>query len=1109
MKQLSLRPCRLAQVWIVGALCLFLLALSATTKAGKIPPPHGALAREISGRVVSGVDGSPLPGVSILIKGSSTGTTTSVDGNFKLTVPGDNTVLVFSFIGFETQEISVGNRSRIDLKLIESIEVLDEAVVTALGIKREVKSLSYSIGKVKGEDMVNVAQENVVNALAGRVAGLTLNQTSGVGSSVNIVIRGATSLSGDNQPLFVIDGVPMINKLNSVKERNGDRNNVDYGNIISDLNPEDIASVSVLKGPSAAALYGSRAGKGVILITTKSGKKGQGLGVTFSTSNVFEVPYRFLDLHYKYANGDRNNRLDEGSSYWGGPELDKGILAPQWNSPLDENGEKIPTPLKSYKDNMKNFLQTGITSTNNLSVSGSKDKFTYRVSYDYMKHRGLIPNSDLKRHSLGTSLQYEMSRKVRLSANLNFVNSSSGNRPSTANRGSNPLEAAYNWSATDIRELKEYWVSGGENIQQRTVNKNHDNPYFLAYGVTNSYDRNHAYGNVRLDWDIFPTLKLYGRVTHDISAENRETKIPWSYSRASTGAYHLSALGHQETNMDFMLTYQRKLSGLDVLVSAGANDMVRRWQDSYMGGAPISVPGLYRISNVPTGARANLNNTYIKRIQSVFGTANIGYKEQLYLDLTARNDWSSTLHPDNRSYFYPSAGLSWLPNHTFNLPEQINLLKLRATWAQVGNDTDPYQLFNELGIDRWGDLITTRIPEILLNPQLKPEIATSREFGLELNLFKNALRFEGSYFYTENKNQILNLEAASSSGYKAAKINAGQLSSRGWELTLGATPVLEKNGWTVDVNANFTHTRTRIDKLSGDMQYYTLWETNGGGAATWLGEDIGNLYSRGYKKITDPASPYYQWPLLDKNGEWQRDDNFTAREKVGNFNPRFLFGGQVSIRYKRFSLGANFDWRQGGNFFSYTYRYGESDWKSQRQLDNLIPGGLYNSDELERLLESDPARYIIPQNGNFPRVGGHTKETGGMPFGDAFDGGFIPGVIEDGEGGYIKNLGGEGTKMGPITDIFPWRFDKQITFDASFVKLREITLGYSIPKVGRFSNVNFSVYSRNIMLWTAAKIGIDPERAFQNDNGRFNQGIEQQNVYPWTMPVGFKIGVSF
>ena len=1064
-----------------------------------------AQVRTVTGKVTTGEDGSAMPGVNVVLKGTQKGTSTNALGIYSIEVSGANPVLVFSFVGYDASEVTVGNRSVVDVKMAQGAETLGEVVVTALGIKREKRALGYSVGEVSGKDIVNVPQENVLNALSGRVAGVQINQTSGVGSSVSIIIRGATSLSNDNQPLFVVDGVPIANSLNNLRSM-GDRNNVDYGNAISDLNPDDVESISVLKGPSAAALYGSRAGNGVILITTKSGKKGKGLGVSFSTSNVFETPYRFLDFHYKYANGNRNARLDETSAYWAGPELDKGILAAQWNSPLDANGNKIPTELRSYKDNMKNFLETGITTTNNLSISGSTDKSTYRVSYNYMQNNGPIPNSDLKRHTLSAAGTYDIGEKFKLSSNLNFVRSFSKNRPSTANRGANPLEAVYLWPHVDVRELRNYWVPGNEQIRQLSPSTSGDNPYFLAYGINNGFNRDRIYGNMKLDYNITPELTAFARVSYDMFTEDRETKIPWSYTRVRNGGYYLQGIGRNETNTDFLLTYKKNISAFDLSVSGGGNYMVQNYKEDYMGGSILTVPGLYRISNIPLASLQVSNGSNKKEIYSLYGMASMGYKNMLYLDLTARNDWSSTLPAENRSYFYPSASLSWLANYTFSLPKSISLLKFRAGWAQVGNDATPYQLVPTLGTGTWGSLITTNVPGTLLNAQLKPEIATSTEFGVDFGLFENRIRFEGTYYYVENKNQILNITTPSSSGFGSKLINAGLLASRGWEINLGGSPIRDRNGWNLDVNANFTRNRTRIKELTEGMDFYQLWDDNNGGAFTYVGQEIGDIYSRGYAQVTDPASPYYRWPILSRTGSWIAVNDRNAREKVGNFNPKFIMGMQATLSYKRFSLAASFDARIGGNFQSYTYRYGESDWKSQRQIDNLIPGGNYSQAELIALLKSDPEKYIIPQNGNFPRVGGYNKATGGM--GADGDGAFVPGVILNPDGSYTEHLGGAGTNIYPISNTFAWSYNKQITFDASFLKMRELSLSYNIPNIGGFRNASISVFTRNLMLWNAAKIGIDPERAFQAEGGRFRQGIELQNVMPWTMPIGFKLNFN-
>ncbi|RQP15321.1 MAG: SusC/RagA family TonB-linked outer membrane protein, partial [Parapedobacter sp.] len=517
-----------------------------------------------------------------------------------------------------------------------------------------------------------------------------------------------------------------------------------------------------------AALYGSRAGNGVVLITTKSGRGDQGLGITFSSSNVFEVPYRYVDFHYKYANGDRPDHYNEGSAYWGGLPLDQGNKAPHFMSPLDENGNKIPIELKSYPDNAKNFLETGITSVNNLTVAGSRGFGTYRVSYDMMRHNGMIPNSDLKRDAISSVAEFNVGQTIKLRTNLNFLRSSSPNRPATG-RGANPLYALYNWSAVDVRDMREIWLPGQEQIAQRRPGTGEDNPYFLAYELTNAFTRDHAYGNVEAEWTPLQNLVLLGRVAHDVFNENQETKVPWSYSRASKGGYYLDDFVNQETNMEFRASYRLFPGDFDISLTAGTSGMHQQGKSQYMGGAELTIPGLYRISNIPTGNRQTTNNTYEKRIYSVFGLASIGFDDKLYLDVTARNDWSSTLPANDRSYFYPSASLSWLVNNTVKLPTAFSLFKLRGGVAQVGNDTGPYQLYNALGTGNWGDLITINIDQNLRNPILKPEIATSYEGGIDLNLFKNRLRFEGTYFYVENKNQILNVNVSPSSGYVTAK----------------------------------------------------------------------------------------------------------------------------------------------------------------------------------------------------------------------------------------------------------------------------------------------------------------------------------------------------
>ncbi len=1081
----------------------------------------------------------PVAGVTVTEKGTNNATTTDNDGNFSLNVSSGSAVLVFSSIGYLTQEVAIGNRNSLSVFVEADAQELEGVVVTALGLTRDKRSLGYSVGQVKGDDMTHVANENMLTSMAGRVSGVTINQTSGVGSSISVIIRGASSLI-NNQPLYVIDGVPMGSSLQNVSDK-GSSNRVDYGNAISDINPDDIESISVLKGPSAAALYGSRAGNGVILITTKSGKKGRGYGVSFSTSNVWEQPYRYLDFHYKYANNNRATNYSPNSAYWGGPELDAGNLAVQWNSPLDANGNPIPTELKSYPDNMKNFLNTGFTTTNNVSVGGSTDRATYRISYNNMQNKGLIPSQDLYRNSIALVGSYDVSKNISVSSNITWSRSNSNNRPNTSAPGGNALEEIYFSPNVDYSEFSSIWEPGLEQISQIPYVLHaqgyplRNNPYFLAKGIQNGFTRDRLLGNVKVDLKISDAVTAFVRGTLNTSNETRESKIPWSYTNIGDpqnrrGGYYLQNLFSQEINTDFLITYKKKVSELDFSVSAGGNYMQANWTNQAVGGISLTVPGLYNVQNLGEIDRNNTsitgNNRYRKNIYSLYAMASVGFKDQVYLDLTARNDWSSTLPADNRSYFYPSASLSWLANSSFNLPSTISLLKFRGGWAQVGNDTDPYTLYPALEMGNWGGLITSGMPGGLNNPNLKPEISTSIEGGIDFAMYNNRLRVDVTYYDVNNRNQIFNITMPFSAGYTSKRVNAGRLNSRGWEVGIGGTPIRNKN-WTWDLNANFSRNRVYLRELLDGVDFFSFWTEANGGSYTYVGDQIGNLYSRGYVQVEDPSSPYYRWPIIEWDGtqgemQWQDKPGGAGNpnnEKVGNYNPKFLMGLQSTLTWKRWSLGLSFDWRNGGNFMSFTYRYGESDWKSQRQIDNLIPGGNYTKDELVALLKSDPEKYIIPQNGNFPRVGGYTQATGGFPLpvgnGTLYDGVFIPGVWQDADGNYHEWLGGDGTQYVPITDAYPWNFNKQVTFDASFIKLREITLSYRIPNLFNITrNATFSVYTRNLMLWNAAKIGIDPERAFWADpgaagGGGFRQGIERQNVMPWTIPFGFKLNVDF
>ncbi len=1106
---------------------------------------------------------APLPGASILIKNTQKGSISDFDGVFEIkNIKSGKYEVLITYIGYENKSITidVSPNTELDLgiiNLIASSENLDEVVVTALGISRKKKALGYAVSEVSGDQIKDVAQENVLNTLSGKVSGVAISSTGSAGSSVSMVIRGATSLTSDNQPLFVIDGVPIHNSLNNVSSV-GSRNSVDFGNSIADLNPEDIESLTVLKGASAAALYGSRAGNGVVLITTKAGKKSKGLGVTISSSIVFEKPYKFLDTHTQYASGSRpytednfpNNAygqllINETSSAWAGPALDQGVYAIQWpyTAAEIESGIPVARELKSY-DNAKNFFQTAITWLSTISIQDTSDKMNYRLSYSKMMHEGFIPNSDLRRNSISLNSSLKLTDNFSISSTINYTKSGSDSRPA-GNRGANPIQALYNTNPhIDIREMKNYWLAGYEGLRQNSpytfgndpTDIDNNNAYFLANEAINSFDRNHMYGNITADWKIIKDLSVRARYNYDETSEIREMRIANGYDREMNGAYGLFNLNRKESNIDFLGTYSKKFDNWDFSVSAGGNIMKQSAHNvsnsTKEKGAGLIIPGLYTVGNI---AAENLNYSNYKaekQISSLYALASIGFKGIAYLDLTYRKDWSSTLPKDFNDYDYPSISASFLLNKAFDMGNKVSLVKLRGGYAEVGNDTQAYNLYPTLQNNgAWDGATQLSESGVLLNPDLKPESQKSWEIGTDLAFFNNRLKMDYTYYEADNRDQIFPVNASPSSGYSSKLINAGLISTKGIEASLGGT-IIANDNWNWDVNFVYTYNRTKIEELADGMDYLKLWGDAKGGAYTWVGEEIGNIIDRAAVRVDDPNSPYNGWLLLDDEG-WENSDRTLQDEDgnrvapvIGNFNPDFNIGMTTSITYKNWKLNMNFDWRKGGQFVSQTHRYGESDMHTQRWLDKL--NNLSGIDDLPGYLKEHQDEYLLEGGQFFPLVGGPTAEAGGYEVTDGGitlnDGVFLPGVIGhyDGDGNFVveqENLGGEGTQYHFYADQYPWSFTKASTFDADFVKLREVSLSFSLPqswiKKTGFNNASFSVYSRNIMLWTAAGIGIDPENAFQPESSeqgsgiQFKQGIERYNANPWAIPVGFKLNVSF
>lgn len=1097
----------------------------------------------ITGTVTSATDRMPLPGLSVAVKGTTIGTVTNMDGKYALDVPG-NATLVFSFIGYSTREVEVQGRNIVDVVMEESVKAIDEVVVTALGIKREEKSLGYSVGKIASKELSKVVHENMLTSMAGKVTGVTINATGGTGSTVSMIIRGATSMSTDNQPLFVVDGVPMTSSVNNVGGFGSD-NRVDYGNGISDIDPESIESISILKGPSAAALYGTRAGNGVVLITTKKAAAKQGMKIEVVSNTVFDIPSKYLDVQTRFGFGARSYTpaafadgiipaFSPSEQAGNGPELDKGYWQVQPFAPLDANGVAVPTELISHPDNYKNFInRNAFTTTNSVAVSSATDKVNYRLGVSNMANKGLVPNSDLNRNNITLSATSNVRQNFTVSADINYSKNWADNRPATQERGTNPLQwAAWTPPNVDIRKLRNYKLGG---TQVLTIGQGYENPYFLAYGINNSFERNRLIGNVSATWEITPELSIMGRYALNRTDEVRETKMDPGYSgEPNNGAYGIVTSGAMERNADFLATYKDNWNDFSFTASVGGNLLYSKWSNvsnSSKPGSGLIIPYLYTIQNIENTSLNYSNARYERAINSIYAMANFGWKDLVYIDLTARNDWASTLPAENRSYFYPSASLSFILSNMIDMGSKVNLFKIRGGIAQVGNDTSPYNLYPTYeNVGQWGDAIRLRNPAVRLNANLLPEEATSYEFGVDLNAYSNRLRFEGTYYREDNRNQVLDTQPAGSSGVSSVKVNAGLLRSYGWEMMLGFTPV-QTGDWTWDVNVNFTKNKTYLLELAEGIDFVQFWDEARVKNIAYvknkkLGQDglIGNLYSRKILRVTDENSDYYGYPLLPEgeDAEWQAAEDYS---KVGNYNPDFIMGLQTSVSYKNLTLSMTFDWRSGGKYVSQTWRYLTEGVVSNTWLNQLVtpPEGLGGqpSQQLRDWVVANGDKLIFSDN---PRpIGGPTPDFGGY-YNDfytgigAYDGVFAPGVYGHYENGTFvlekENLGNSETEFRPYVMSYPWDIGEANLFDADYIKLREIALNYRFPnkvaqKLG-VQDLNFSVYSRNIMIWTKnAGMGVDPERAYQSDSsGKFKQGVERYNAEPWVVPVGFKLSFS-
>ncbi len=1036
-----------------------------------------AQTRVIEGKVVD-ENTEPIPGVNVLVKGTGQGTITDIEGQYRLNVSENADALMFSYVGYETQEVPIGTRSIIDVNLAVDAQQLGEVVVTALGVEREAKALGYAVQEIQGESITQARETNLVNSLSGRVAGVNVTGSSTtLGGSSRITIRGESSLDiNKNQPLFIVDGVPINN--NVVGSSGSGNLETDYGNGAAEINPDDVESISVLKGPNAAALYGSRAANGVIIITTKSGKGTRGSGISVNSTATFETPLRLPDWQDVYGQGNRGQfafvdgsgaGIADGVDESWGPRMD-GQPIPQFDSPRDVPGFRAgdiavapdgstitPTPWQSYPDNVSDFFETGVTLTNNIALSGGNEDGSFRLSYTNLDQTGMLPNTDQRRNTMLFSGNYNLTDKLKANAMVNYIRTRSDNRPSIS-YGTESIMYLWVWYGRQINtgNLRNYWQPGLEGRQQFNYNYNyHDNPYFTMYENTNGQAKDRILGNISLTYDFTDELSLMVRSGTDFYRELRDRKRAFSTQRFPFGMYREDNIFFEERNTDFLLSYNKTFDeNWDIGVSFGGNRMDQTYEYNELVAPQLSIPEIYNFGNSRVDLQAQ-EFTNRKRINSLYGLARIGYQNVLFLDLTARNDWSSTLPAGNNSYFYPSVSASAVVSDIVELPSFIAFAKLRAGWAQVGNDTDPYQLTNVYNyLPAFDNFQRVTESSVIRNPELKPEIVSSFEIGTDLRFFEGRIGLDFTYYNMSSRNQILEIDVDRTSGYSSTVINAGEIRNRGVEVMLSGTPIELNNGFKWDINFNWTRNRGEVVELAEGIPSYRIAGNRGAEILAVPGERMGDIYGSVFQRHNGEI-------IYNESGFPLRTSDL---EKVGNYNPDWMAGIYNTLTYKGFNLGVLLDIRQGGVIVSQTTWIG----RNAGQLEGTVVGR---------------------ENG---MVGN--------------------GVIVTG-----RDEAGNITSVRPNDVVVPardWNYQyfrrenniEAATWDASFTKLREIQFGYTFSNSlfgsTPFRDVNLSIVGRNLALWTQNP-HIDPENMSMS-GGTLVPGVENM-AYPTPRSIGFNL----
>lgn len=1021
-------------------------------------PANAQTKKQIKGTVKDAV-GMTLPGVSVQEKGTSNGVITDADGKYNINAS-SNATLVFSFIGMATQEVAVEGKSKVDVVLSESAEALDEVVVTALGIKREKKALGYAVQEVKGDALVEAREPNVINSLSGKVAGVNIARSSnGPGGSSKIVIRGYSSLTNDNQPLIVVDGIPMDNFTGGGGEWSG----TDMGSGMSDINPDDVESISILKGASAAALYGSRAGNGVILITTKKGTKKKGIGVTYSSNVSFESILTYADVQNSFGQGANGVYDSESGSSWG-PKIE-GQEVQSWT------GKTVK--LSADKDGFNDFLETGVNMTNSIALDKAGEDYSVRAAFTNMDNSGIIPNVKLKRNTftLRGTADLGPNKKWHLDSKISFNRSVGENRPALGRNQYNMFNTFYLMPRTvHVSDLDPAFDEDGNRRWFKSEDVPSENPYFYINHVKNTDTRDRLLGFTSLKYEVFSWLNAEVKYGLDYYTTQTESKIEAGGIVNPNGRYDVSMKHFLETNGSFLLTAHKRnfIGDFDGSLSLGGNMMHNKWNQINGNGGQMVVEGVYSIGNgfKPTPGHSRSE----KKINSLYGTGQIAYKNYAFLDFTFRNDWSSALSSDNRSFFYPSASLGLIATDMIedmgvDLPDYLTFVKFRASYAEVGNDLPARQLETVYSVgSNPNDIKTIARGSTLYNKDVKSELKTSREFGADIRLFDNRFTLDFTYYKENTTNQLIPIPMPEGSGYARRMVNTGDIQNKGMELMATAHIFRNNDGFNWSLGVNYAKNENTIEELDKDMKRYELTGSEYIKAYAEEGQKYGVIYGYDFKRVTDENSEHYGKIIVDDSGLPLQDNS--EFKHLGDAQPDFSIGVSNQFSYKNLSLSFLIDAKVGGDIYSGTL------------------ASMYAAGTAKETADNDRKDFIVPNT---------VIESG--------DGDNKTYAVNDKEVSAQNYWGRVAGRAGVATPFI---------YEATSVRLRELVISYRLPKnllkKTFFTSAKVSFVGRNLWLMYSDMPGIDPESVYGTNT---NAPALETFASPTTRTLGFNISLSF